>query len=706
MRFFTTTQRFALLFACGFGLMQAQIKVHYPVTAKEPVAEDYFGTKVTDDYRWLEDDRSEQTAAWVKEQNVATQNYFNEIGRTDKLRKRLTELWNFNKQSVPFKKGNYFFCYRNTGLQNQSVLYMAKKFDAKPEEWQIVLDPNVLSKDGTVSLSGISISKDCKTLAYAISSAGSDWQEIHFRDLTTKKDLPDVIKWVKFSGMAWCGNGVYYSRYDEPSGSALSQANTGHKVYFHQMGTTQSNDRLVHKDDSHPDYNFSAQVTDDERYLIIYASKSTSGEQPMIKDLKDPKSTFEYLCTNFDHDHSVIDNTHDTFYVHTNENASNYKLETFVFRNGKIQQKKVLIAETTELLEGVRLGDRKLFANYLQDASSRLKAYDLSGKQIKDIKLPGICKLGGFSADKDETYAAYSISQYIAPEQVYVLNTKTFESKLLFKPSLSFRSEEYVTEQVFYTSKDGTKVPMFITRRKDVIPSPSTPCFVYGYGGFNISLGPEFRIDRALFLEAGGIYCVPNLRGGGEYGEKWHTSGTKCSKQNVFDDFIAACEYLVAKKMTSYEKIAIHGRSNGGLLIGAVMTQRPDICKVAIPTVGVLDMLRFHLFTIGRAWTVDYGCSENLEEFQCLYRYSPYHNLQEKSYPATLLLTGDHDDRVVPAHSFKFAARVQELKKGDNPALIRIDVNAGHGAGKPTAKQIDEFADMWAFVFYNLGMNE
>ncbi len=705
MRFFTTLRSALTLVALTTLIVSAQIPVKYPLTVKGDVTDDYFGNKIADPYRWLEDDRSEKTEAWVKEQNKVTEGYLSQITFRNRIKKRLTELWNFNKQSAPFKKGDYFFCYKNSGLQNQSVLSMAKKMDAKENEWQLVLDPNTLSKDGTVSLSGTSISKDCKILAYSISMAGSDWQEIHFKDLATKKDLPDIIKWVKFSGIAWKGNSIYYSRYDEPTGSALSQKNTGHKIYLHKVGTSQDKDELIFKDEKNPTYNFSAQVTDDEKYLIVYASQSTSGEKPMIKDLAIPNSKFVNIAEDFDHELSIFDNVGSTFYILTNKNAPKYKLETFTFKDGKISDYKTIIPESKDLLEGVRLCNKQIIANYLKDATSRLYLYDLTGKQIQEIKLPGLCKLNSFNTDKDYDFATYSISQYIAPEQSYYLDAKTFQSKLLFKPDIAFKSDDYITEQYFYPSKDGTRIPMFVTHKKGIEMNENTPCFVYGYGGFNISLGPEFRIDRAIFLEAGGLYCVPNLRGGGEYGEEWHKAGTKCKKQNVFDDFIAACEYLVSKKMTSYKKIAIHGRSNGGLLIGAVMTERPDICKVALPTVGVLDMLRFHLFTIGRAWSVDYGNSENKEDYNCLIKYSPLHNVRGPNFPATLVLTGDHDDRVVPAHSFKFAATLQEFNKGINPTLIRIDVNAGHGAGKPTTKQIDEFSDMWAFTFYNLGMN-
>lgn len=675
--------------------------LQYPKTEKEGVIDNYFGQRIEDPYRWLEDDRSDRTGKWVSQQNELSENYFSGISIRSKLKSRLTELWNYNKQSAPYKKGNFYFRYKNDGLQNQSVLYIGKTLEDKGE---VLLDPNTLSTDGTISLSGTSVSKNSKILAYGISKAGSDWVEIHFKDIVTRKDLPEVLKWVKFSGMSWKGNGIYYSRYDAPTESALSQKNQFHKLYYHKIGTAQDKDELVYEDKKNPTFNFSGNVTDDENYLCVYTSQSTSGHKLMIKDLKSPNAQFVTVSDNFDNEYGVVDNIGSTFYIRTNKDAPNYKLVSFAIGGNDSEAWKIILPEAKSLLEGVRFCNNKIIANYLQDVSSKLYCYDITGKQEREIEMPGICHLTSFNSDKTFDFATYSIASFISPEQSFYLDAKTWKSKLIFKPDIKFDSESYVTEQFFFTGKDGTKIPMFITHRKGLVMTENTPCFVFGYGGFNISYVPEFRTDRALFLEAGGIYCVPNIRGGGEYGENWHKAGTKCQKQNVFDDFISACDFLVQKKMTSYNKIAIHGRSNGGLLIGAVITQRPDICKVAIPTVGVLDMLRFHLFTIGRAWTVDYGSSENKDEFACLVKYSPYHNLKEIAYPATLILTGDHDDRVVPAHSFKFAAALQEKNKGQEPSLIRIDVNAGHGAGKPTSKQIDEFTDMWSFVFHNLNI--
>ena len=680
----------------------SQINYNYPQTPKENVTDNYFGTVVKDSYRWLEDDKSLITNDWVKKENTVTENYLKQIVSRDKIKNRLTELWNFNKQSAPFKKGDFYFCYKNNGLQNQNVLFIQKTLE---DFGQILLDPNSLSNDGTVSLSGASISKNGQTLAYGISKAGSDWVEIHFKDILTKRDLPDELKWIKFSGMSWKDDGIFYSRYDMPSGSELSQKNQFHKVYFHKLGTKQEQDVLVFEDKEHADYNFGAYLTDDENYLFISTSQSTSGEKLILRDLKHPNRSDIIISGDFNFDYAIVDNIDSTFYMLTNHNAAKYKLVSFSINAADVDNWKTILPENKNLLEGARLCNKKIIANYLQNASSKLFCYDLNGMLDREIKLPGLCKLSAFNSDKNDEFATYSTVQYISPEQSYFLDLKKWESKLIFKPNCKFNSDDYITEQLFIVGKGGVKLSFFITHKKDLKMTPETPCFVYGYGGFNISLSPEFRIDRTVFLEAGGIYVVPNLRGGGEYGEDWHKAGTKCLKQNVFDDFISVCDFLVEKKYTSYNKIAIHGRSNGGLLVGAVMTQRPDICKVAIPAVGVLDMLRFHLFTIGRAWTVDYGRSDNQTEFDCLYKYSPLHNIKAVNYPATLVLTGDHDDRVVPAHSFKFAATLQEKNKSQNPMLIRIDVNAGHGAGKPTSKQIAEFGDMWSFVFYNLGIN-
>ena len=678
-------------------------QISYPETKAVKQVDDYHGVKVEDPYRWLEDDHSAETKAWVESENKTTNQYLSQINYREKVKQRLTELWNYEKMSTIFKKGKLFFSFRNNGLQNQSVFYSQASLLDEPT---VVLDPNILSKDGTTSLSGTSISKDGTYLAYGISKAGSDWVEIHVKNIATKEDLRDVIQWVKFSDISWKGNGFYYSRYDAPNDEkAFTQKNEFHKVYYHTLGKNQSEDELVYEDKTHANRNFSAQVTHDESYLVIYGSESTSGQSMVIKDLSNPQNKFVPIVTNFDNEYSVVENIGNQFYVFTNYKAPRYRLVKVSLNNPAQDNWENVLAEQKDLLEGVSFCGNKIISNYLKNVSSKLFVHAITGKLEKEIQLPGICKVNGVNSSREDEFAFYSTVSFTSPEEIYFYDMRAGVSRRIFKPNSSFNSAEYETKQVFYKSKDGTNVSMFITHKKGIALNGNNPCFVFGYGGFNISYTPEFRIDRAVFLEAGGIYCVPNLRGGGEYGEEWHMNGTKCKKQNVFDDFIAACDYLVENKYTSHEKLAIHGRSNGGLLIGAVMTQRPDIAKVAIPTVGVLDMLRFHLFTIGRAWSVDYGNSESKEEFECLYKYSPLHNLNKANYPATLILTGDHDDRVVPAHSFKFAATLQKVNTGTNPTLIRIDVNAGHGAGKPTDKQITEFADMWSFVFFNLGMN-
>ncbi|MBL7934206.1 MAG: S9 family peptidase [Bacteroidia bacterium] len=690
-----------LLFTCL--CLNTYSQMIYPETKAVKQMDNYHGIKVEDPYRWLEDDNSTETKSWVEHQNKLTAGYLDKISYRSKIKNRLTDLWNYEKINSMFKKGKLFFSFRNNGLQNQSVLYSQTALLDKPE---VVLDPNTLSNDGTTSLSGIGFSKDGKYLAYGISKAGSDWVEIHVKNIVTKEDLKDKIKWVKFSGISWKGNGFYYSRYDEPSlDKAYTQANQFHKVYYHVIGTNQNDDVLVYEDKEHPDRNFSTQVTHDENYLIIYGSETTSGQTLMIKDLSNPLNKFIPIVSDFNNEYSVMENIGNQFYVYTNYKAPRYKLVKISLNNPVRDNWEDILKEQEDLLEGVSFCGNKLISNYLKNVSSKLYLHNMSGVVEKEIRLSGICKVNMVNSSREDDVALYSTVSFTSPEDIYLYDAKGGTSKQIFKPIISFQSNNYETKQIFYKSKDGTQVSMFITHKKGIELNSNNPCFVFGYGGFNISYTPEFRIDRAVFLEAGGIYCVPNLRGGGEYGEDWHMNGTKCKKQNVFDDFIAACNYLVENKYTSHEKLAIHGRSNGGLLIGAVMTQRPDIAKVAIPTVGVLDMLRFHLFTIGRAWTVDYGCSENKEEFECLYKYSPLHNVKKANYPATLILTGDHDDRVVPAHSFKFAATLQKNNIGNNPELIRIDINAGHGAGKPTDKQIAEFADMWSFVFFNLGMN-
>ena len=675
----------------------------YPQTKKVDTIDTYFEAKIADPYRWLEDDRSAETEAWVKEQNGVTFNYLSTIPFRNKIKERLTQIWNFEKRSAPFKKGSKYFFYKNDGIQNQSVLYVQEGLNGTPK---VLLDPNILAADGTVSLGGLSISKDGKYLGYSINRAGSDWSEIYVMEIESGKKLQDEIKWVKFSDIAWKGDGFYYSAYDAPKGgSELSNKNEFHKVFYHKLGDAQSKDELVYEDKEHPLRNFSAGITEDKSLLLLYGSESTSGTTLAVKDLRKPNAPFVWLVKNFENNYGVVHNEGNKLYVITDKGAPKYQLlEIDITGKPDYENWKKIIPESTDLLESVSLCNGKFVAKYLKDVTTRLYIFNMNGKKESEIQLPGICKVDAFDSDKDDSLAFFSYNTFTAPASIYKYNIVTNKMDVWFKPTIDFKSDDYETKQVFYTSKDGTKVPMFITHKKGVKLDGSNPCFLFGYGGFNSYYSPEFRIDRAVFLDNGGIYAIPGLRGGGDYGEDWHKAGTKCQKQNVFDDFIAAAEYLVKEKYTSHDKLAIHGRSNGGLLVGAVMTQRPDIAKVAIPTVGVLDMLRYHEFTIGWAWATDYGTSENKEEFDCLIKYSPLHNVKEVEYPATLVTTGDHDDRVVPAHSFKFIATLQEKQKGKNPVLVRIDVNAGHGAGKPTAKQIEEYSDIWSFIFYNLGM--
>ncbi len=675
----------------------------YPKTKTVSQTDNYFGKMVTDPYRWLENDKSEETEAWVKEQNKVTYDYLAQIPFRQKIKERLTELWNFEKMSTPFKKGERIFSFYNDGLKNQSVMMVQKSLLDKKK---VFLDMNTYSADGTASLSGYAFSNDNAYMAFGVSRAGSDWVEIHVMDVASGKELSDKIEWVKFSSIAWQGNGFYYSRYDAPEkNTAYTQKNQNHKVYYHKLGTVQEKDQLVKEDKSHPDRNFSAAVTEDEQFLIIYSSESTSGQSFMLRDLKNGGEWITPV-DNFENEYEIIDNTGDEIYIRTNWNAPNFRLMKFSISTPARENWQTVIAEEKDVLQSVNFMGDKLISHYLHDVSSKLYVHDYSGKRLKEISLKGLCTVNGWNSSRKENNAFYSVVSFTAPDNVYFYDGNVGTSKRIFAPVISFKSDDYETKQVFYSSKDGTKIPMFITHKKGIELNGNNSCFLFGYGGFQSHYAPEFRIDRTVFLEAGGIYCVANIRGGDEYGEQWHKAGIKCNKQNVFDDFIAAAEYLIREKYTSSEKLAIHGRSNGGLLIGAVMTQRPNLAKVCIPTVGVLDMLRYHLFTIGRAWSTDYGLSENKEEFDCLVRYSPLHNVKKAEYPATLVTTGDHDDRVVPAHSFKFISTLQANQTGKNPTLIRIDVNAGHGSGKPTSKLIDEFTDIWSFVFFNLEMEK
>jgi prolyl oligopeptidase len=688
-----------------FTTMEMQAQIQYPVTEKKTVTDDYFGTKVEDPYRWLEDDNAEATKKWVVEQNKVTSAYLSKIPFRDKIEARLEKLWNYPKSGAPFKKGEWYYYYKNSGLQNQSVLYRTKDLKAEPE---VFLDPNTLSKEGIVALNGLSFSKSGKLLAYSLSKAGSDWTEIFLMDVESKKLLSDKIEWTKFGGAAWIGEeGFYYSAYDKPDEkSKLSKANEFQKVYYHKIGTAQSEDQLVYEDKEHPKRYFGCGLTEDERFLILSISEGTSGAEIWVRDLKDAAQTgFSLLVKGFDTQSNVVENDGDKLLVKTNYQSPNFKVVAVDPKNPARENWKTIIPEQKEVLLGVGTGGGNLFTNYLKDASSRVYQYDYNGKQIREIKLPGIGSAGGFGTEKEDKEFYYSYSSFATPPAIYKYDIASGKSELYKTTEINMSTADIVTEQIFFTSKDGTKVPMFLTYKKGIKKDGSNPVLLYGYGGFNIPMTPGFSVSNAFFVEQGGIYVVVNLRGGNEYGEEWHKGGMLLNKQNVFDDFIGAAEYLIKNKYTNSNKIAVRGGSNGGLLVGAVMTQRPDLFKVAIPQVGVLDMLRYHKFTVGWGWAVEYGNADSAQYFPYLYKYSPYHNLKKGvSYPATIVTTGDHDDRVVPAHSFKYAARLQEYHKGPNPVLIRIETNAGHGAGKPTSKVIEEAADIWAFTMYNLGM--
>jgi prolyl oligopeptidase len=687
-----------LLSACNSS------KIVYPETAKDNVIDTYFGVQVKEPYRWLENDTSAATATWVKAENKVTFDYLAKIPFRDALKKRLTELTNYPRYTSPFKKNGQYFFYKNNGLQNQSVLYRQKTLKDEPE---VLLDPNLLSKDGTVALANIAFSKDGKYLGYSIARSGSDWNEIFVMDVATKKILSDHIMWSKSSGISWQGNGFYYSAYETPEkGNEFSVKNEYEKVYYHTVGQEQKQDKLIYEDRQHALRECYAAVTDDEKFLFISITETTTGNQLILKDLSKPNSGFVDLAPGFDNDYSVIDDVNGKIYILTNWKAPKQRLMEVDPTKPARENWKEIIPENENVLERVSIIGGKILGEYMKDACHHAYGYDLSGKKLYEVQLPTLGTLSGFSGDKDDNEAFYTFTSYTFPPTVYRFDVATNKSEVFQKSAVSFNPEDYVSEQIFYTSKDGTKVPMSITYKKGMKKDGKNPLMLYGYGGFNISMNPSFTVSRIPFLENGGIYVVANIRGGGEYGEAWHLAGTKMHKQNVFDDFIAAAEYLIKEKYTSSEKLAIDGGSNGGLLIGACLTQRPDLYAVAVPEVGVLDMLRYHKFTIGWSWTSDYGNSEESKEmFEYLKGYSPLHNIiKGVKYPATFIMTGDHDDRVVPAHSFKFAATLQAYNDGTNPTLIRIDSKAGHGAGKPVGKLIDAQTDMWSFVMYNLGM--
>lgn len=676
----------------------------YPKTEEGDVVDTFFGTEVPDPYRWLEEDTSAATAAWVQAQNEVTQDYLGQIPFRDTIRDRLTELWNYEKYSAPFEEGEYTYFYKNDGLQNQAVLYRNKA----GEDPQVFLDPNTFSADGTSSLAGISFSKDGSLLAYQISEGGSDWRKVIIMQAADKKIIGDTLVDVKFSGIAWKGNtGFYYSSYDKPSeGSALSGLNQHHKLYFHTLNTPQHTDKLIFGGEVTPRRYVGAYLTEDERFLVITGANTTSGNELYIQDLSQDNAPIVPIVDAMDKEAYVLDNIGDRLLITTNIDAPNYRVvETHIANPGPSTWKDV-IPESENVLNA-NTGGGKIFANYLKDATSLIQQFSYTGKLERTVELPGLGSASGFGAKKEDKDLYYSFTSYIYPPTIFKYDIESGNSTEFRKSEVRFDPSRYASKQVFYTSKDGTKIPMIITYKKGIQLDGSNPTLLYAYGGFNISLTPSFGTSNIILLEQGGIYAVPNLRGGGEYGEAWHMAGTKMQKQNVFDDFIAAAEYLIREKYTSSEKLAISGGSNGGLLIGAVMTQRPELFKVAFPAVGVMDMLRYHKFTAGAGWAFDYGTSEdNKAMFEYLYGYSPYHALKENThYPATLVTTADHDDRVVPAHSFKFAARLQAYHTGENPVLIRIETKAGHGAGKPTDKIIQEQADKWAFMFQNMGIS-
>ena len=679
------------------------IILEYPETRKGNTVDTYFGTKVEDPFRWLEDDRSAETEAWVKAQNKVTFGYLEQIPFREELKNRLTELWNYEKISAPWKEGDWIYFSKNDGLQNQSVIYRKKSEDAPAE---VFLDPNKFSEDGTTSLAGLSFSEDGKTIAYSISEGGSDWRKIIIMDAESRKILEDTLIDVKFSGVSWKGNeGFYYSSYDKPKGSELSAKTDQHKLYYHKLGTPQSEDKLIFGGTSEQKHRYvGGSVSEDNRYLFISARTSTSGGKLFMMDLSKDNPTIDTIVGHENSESYVLDNRDSKLFIVTNHEAPNRRVVTVDAANPAPENWKDLIPETENVLSP-STGGGYIFAEYMQDAVSNIKQYDYEGKLVREVELPGVGTAGGLGGEKEEKELYYTFTNYVTPGSIYKYDVETGVSELYNTPKVDFNPDDFTSEQVFYTSKDGTKVPMIITYKKGIERNGKNPTILYGYGGFNVSLTPSFSIANAVWMEQGGIYAVPNLRGGGEYGKDWHDAGTKLQKQNVFDDFIAAAEYLIENNYTSSDYLAIRGGSNGGLLVGATMTQRPELMQVALPAVGVLDMLRYHTFTAGAGWAYDYGTAEESEEmFRYLKGYSPVHNVKAGvEYPATLVTTGDHDDRVVPAHSFKFAAELQEKQAGDAPVLIRIETNAGHGAGTPVSKTIEQYADIFGFTLFNMG---
>ncbi|MBX7240432.1 MAG: prolyl oligopeptidase family serine peptidase [Bacteroidia bacterium] len=680
--------------------------INYPASHRGTVADQYFGKMVEDPYRWLEYENNEEVKKWIDDENAITQNYLNQIPFRPNLAERLKTLWNYTRQTAPNKEGENYFFYKNDGLQNQSVLYIQKGESGKPE---VFLDPNALSKDGTTSITTTSVSKDGKWFAYGLSKAGSDWNEFFVRDIATGKDNPEKLEWVKFSGAAWWGNGFFYTRFPEPKkGTALSASNTNSRIYYHKAGTPQSQDSLVFEYPQDPLIGLGASTSEDEKYLFVDLSKGASDNSAIYyKNLTKKDTKLQPLISNYDNAYNFLGNDGDNMIFLTDKGAP--KRRIILINPAKPDEKnwKVIVPEQENTIQSAKIFGDKLFCTMMVDAKHQIKVFSMKGNESYDVQIPGIGSVGGFTGKREDTVTYFTFTSFTQPTAIYKYNILRNTSSLHWKPETKFASSEYETKQVFYQSKDGTKIPMFITHKKGITLNGDNPTYLYGYGGFNISILPSYATHMLPFLEKGGVYAVVTLRGGGEYGEEWHAAGMRDKKQNVFDDFIGAAEFLIKEKYTSNKKLCISGRSNGGLLVGACMTQRPDLFGVALPAVGVMDMLRFHRFTIGHAWTVEYGCADSsVKQFETLYKYSPYHNLKKDThYPATMVTTADHDDRVVPAHSFKFAANLQHNHKGENPVLIRIETSAGHGSGKSTTKQIEEWADVWAFVLHNMGVN-
>lgn len=701
----------ALAFICHSGVkfmgltaMPPASPFVYPASPSGNQVDQYHGVSIADPYRWLENSDTPETQAWIAAQNELTFGFLAQIPERDRIQQRLTQLWNYEKYGIPFKKGDRYFFFKNDGLQNQSVLYTLKSLTDTP---QVLLDPNTLSADGTVALSGLELSEDGDRMAYGLSSSGSDWQEWKVRDVATGEDLPDLIRWVKFSGASWTkdGNGFFYSRYDEPNEKTRLEAiNYFQKLYYHRLGTPQSEDVLIYERPDQKEWGFGGEVTQDGRYLVISVWLGTDTRNLIFyKDLATPDAPVAELISEFEAEYSFIDHEGSRFWFRTDLHAPRSRVIEIDLAQPDRNQWREIIPQVTETLQGVSVINHQLVASYLKDAQSQIQIFDRQGQLVRTVELPGIGSVGGFTGDRDDTETFYSFTSFTTPNTIYRYDMATGQSTLFRQPQVDFNPANYETKQVFFTSKDGTQVPMFIVHKKGLTLDGSNRTLLYGYGGFGISLTPSFSVSLLVWMEMGGVYALPNLRGGGEYGEDWHQAGMKHRKQNVFDDFIAAAEWLIQHQYTSSSKLAIAGGSNGGLLVGATMTQRPDLFGAALPDVGVLDMLRFHKFTIGWAWMSEYGSPDNPADFQVLQAYSPLHNLKPgKDYPATMITTADHDDRVVPAHSFKFAAALQAAHQGPDPVLIRVETKAGHGAGKPTTKQIAESADKWAFLMATL----